>query len=185
MTLELQYYCDLPGRDISICDPGSVCWVDIEVGCFQDAQLVRDEGTRITEAGLRYGTYCNRSSLEPVFGDSDELSTWPLWYADYRPPNYASFVPFNGWTEPALWQWSSGGYVVSVDNIGRRRTLNCDMSVTPDGRVFVDLSNYSSKNVSGQEFDQSDADFLKYTVQGVVIGLQSVVKARRFKEMLQ
>lgn len=165
--IELQYYVDLPGRDLSICDPGSVVWVDIEVGCFQDADDVRAEGSRITEAGLRYGTYCNQTSLTPVFGSSNELSLWPLWLADYRPPDYFTFVPFNGWTEPALWQYYPDGYV----------GVNCDLSITPDGRLFADISNYTT-------LTQKQADYFKHTLDGVVIGLQDAAKARHFKELL-
>lgn len=165
--LELQYYCDLPHREISIAEPGSVVWVDIEVGCFQSAEDVRAEGTRITSAGLKYGTYCNKTSLEPVFGDSDELAAWPLWVADYRPPDFSTFVPFNGWTEPALWQFWSDGYL----------GVNCDLSITPDGRLFADISNYTT-------ISQKQADFFKHTLDGVVIGLQDAAIARKFKAML-
>lgn len=165
--LEIQYYVDLPGRDIGICDPGSVCWVDIEPGCFQDAQLVRIEGTRITNAGLRYGTYGNKTSIQPVFGESIELAEWPLWVADYRPPDFAAFEAFNGWDSPALWQYWSGGYL----------GVNCDLSITPDGRLFADISNFTV-------LTQKQADYFKHTLDGVVIGLQDSRKARKFKELL-
>lgn len=166
MSLDLQYYCDLPGRDLSICDPDSVCWVDIEPGCFQDAQQVRDEGTRITEAGLRYGTYCGRYTLLPEF-EGGELSPWPLWYADYRPPDFQTFQEFGGWLLPDLWQYWSDGYL----------GVNCDLSITPDGRLFADISNYTT-------LTQKQADYFKHTLDGVVIGLQSAAKAREFKAML-
>ncbi len=171
MSLELQYYVDLPGRDLTIPDPNSVVWIDIEPGCFQDAQDVRDQGTANTAAGMRTGIYCNRYSLAPVFGDSQELAPWPLWLADYRPPDYQSFVPFNGWASPALWQWSSSGWMTPVG------LINADVSITPEGRVFVDISNFTS-------LGPKEAQFLKYTVDGVVIGLQNAAIARQQKALL-
>jgi len=167
VSLELQYYHDLPGRDITIPDKGSVNWIDIEPGCFQKAQDVRDAGTRNTAAGMVTGLYCNATSLVPVFGNSQELSAWPLWYADYRPPDFSTFVPFGGWVSPALWQFWSDGYL----------GINCDLSITPDGRLFADISNFSS-------LTQKQADFIKFTLDGVIIGIQDAAKARRFKEML-
>ncbi len=167
MTLELQYYVDLPGRDLTIPDAGSVVWIDIEPGCFQDAQAVRDQGTANTAAGMVTGIYCSRNSLPPVFGDSTELADYPLplWVADYRPPH--DFIPFSGWTTYALWQYWSNGYL----------GVNCDLSITPDGRLFADISNFSS-------LTQRQADYFKTTLSGVVIGLQNAAIARKFKEQL-
>ncbi len=117
--------------------------------------------------GLRYGTYGNRWSIVPVMGDSEELAPWPLWYADYRPPDFSTFEPFLGWAEPALWQYYPDGYC----------GVNADLSITPDGRIFADISNYTTLN-------PKQANYFKFTLDGVVIGLQDPVKARRFKEQL-
>lgn len=167
MSLEIQYYADKPGRDLSICDPGSVVWCDVEPGCFQSVQDVRDFGTLVTERGLRYGTYGNKTSIAAVFGDSEELAAWPLWYADYRPPDLATFEPFNGFQNPDLWQYWSDGYL----------GINCDLSITPDSRLFADISNYTT-------LTQKQADFLKHTLDGVVIGLQNAQTARKQKGLL-
>lgn len=167
MTLEIQYYADKPGRDLSICDPGSVVWCDIEPGCFENAADVRAFGTLVTSLGLRYGTYTGRWIFPDVFGASEELAQWPLWYADYRPPDFSTFEPFNGWTEPALWQYWSGGYC----------GINCDLSVTPDMRLFADISNYTTLTPKA-------AEFIKYTFSGVVIGLQNTAIAKMQKGML-
>lgn len=167
--LELQYYADRPGRDLSICDPGSVVWGDVEPGCFESAQDLRDFGTLVTSIGFRYGTYGNKWSIQALFGESEELAPWPLWYADYRPPDFSTFEPFNGFTVPALWQYWSGGYC----------GINCDLSITPDGRIFADLSNYS------QYLSAKQANYLKTTLDGVVIGLQNGDIAKQQKGMLQ
>jgi len=173
MTLELQYYADRPGRDLTIPGPGSVVWGDWELGCFQVQQDLRDFGSLVTSMGLRYGTYCNRYSLQTgeAWGDSTELSPWPLFYADYRAPDFATFVPFNGFTLPALWQWSSSGYMTPAG------LVNADVSLTPDGRLFLDISNWTTLTTK-------QAEFIKYAAAGVVIGLQDAAKARRFKALL-
>ncbi len=170
----MQVYVDRPGRDLSIAEAGWVAWADVEPGCLVTAQEVRDVGTAITAAGLRYGTYGNRTSISAVFGDSPELAAWPLWYANYIPPCYDWFQPFNGFQQPALWQYTSGGYL----------GINCDLSITPDGRIFADLSNYSIENLDGTTFGRMQADFLKYTLDGVVLGLQDADIARYFKALL-
>lgn len=168
--MELQYYADRKGRDLTIPEVGNVVWGDAEPGCFESAQDMRDFGTLVTSLGFRYGTYGNRYTIADLFGSNDEeLAPWALWYADYRPPDFASFQPFNGFTEPALWQYWSGGYC----------GINCDLSITPDGRIFADLSNYSSYLSAKQ------ANYLKLTLDGVVIGLQDADIARQQKGMLQ
>ncbi len=186
MSLELQWYVDIPGRDLSIPNPGEWCWVDIEPGCFQDAQQVRDQGTANTTAGLPTGIYCGRYTLPAVFGDSTELADFglPLWHAAYEPPDYQSFIPYNGWDKPALWQWSSAGFITGFDQHQNRIIVNCDMNITPDGRWFLDLSNYSEQLVSGGPFTQREADFIKHTFAGVVIGLQNAAIARQLKGLL-
>ena len=73
------------------------------------------------------------------------------------------------------------------------------MSITPDGRVFVDISNYTTlsaarpksnlRSLMARAFSPvtltpSQANYLKYTVDAVVIGLQDAAKARYFKALL-
>ncbi len=168
MTLEIQYYADKPDRDLSICTPGSVTWGDAEPGCFESADDMRTFGTLVTSLGFRYGTYGNRYTIPALFGNSEELTPWALWYADYRPPDFEHFEPFNGFVVPDLWQYWSGGYC----------GINCDLSITPDGRLFADISNYSSYLTAKQ------ANYFKFTLDGVVIGLQNGDIAKQQKEIL-
>jgi len=168
MSLELQYYADKPGRDLTIPDAGNVTWGDAEPGCFESAEEMREFGTLVTSLGFRYGTYGNRYTIPTLFGPSEELTPWALWYADYRPPDFSTFEPFNGFLLPDLWQYWSGGYC----------GINCDLSITPDGRLFADLSNYSGY-ISAKQ-----ASFFKFTLDGVVIGLQNADIARHQKGML-
>lgn len=172
--MELQYYVDLPGRDLSIPDPGSMVWIDIETGCFQDAQQVRDQGTANTAAGLGTGIYCNQPSLAPVFGDSTELADFGcrLFHAAYETPDFANFKPYNGWTKPDFWQWSSSGYMTPSG------LINCDMIVDMNGRLGCDISNYTL-------LDAKQAEYIKHTLSFCIIGLQNATAARKQKELLK
>lgn len=130
--VELQWYVDRPGRDITIASPGDIVWIDIEPDCFVTAASVREQGTKNTSLGLRTGIYCNRTSIQNVFGDSSELADYglPLWYANYIPPRWDWFQPFNGWNEPVIWQYSSGGFL----------GINCDLNVAKESVVPVPVS---------------------------------------------
>jgi hypothetical protein len=166
--LELQYYADKPNRDLTIPHPGAVVWGDVEPGCFESKQELYDFGTLVTSLGFRYGTYGNKPSVSAMFGDSEELAPWSLWYADYRPPDFDTFEPFNGFIIPDLWQFWSGGYC----------GINCDLSITLEGRLFADISNYT------QYLSAKQANYLKLTLDGVIIGLQNADIARQQKGML-
>ncbi len=129
---EFQYYVDLPGRDLSIASPNEWVWIDIERGAFEDAQAVRDQGSACTAAGLQTAIYCNKTSIQPVFGDSSELADWPcpLIYAGYRPPDFGTFQPFNGWASPAAWQYSSQG--MRYNKGDGYTSVNCDLLLAPE-----------------------------------------------------
>ncbi len=98
-----EFYVDLPGRPLNLCWPNSICWIDIEVGCFQDAGLVRAEVARLQAAGLRPGIYTNQGGMEAL-GMTTEFSYLPLWYAN---PDLVNFQPFCGWTYMLMWQRTS------------------------------------------------------------------------------
>ncbi len=117
----LQYYVDKLGRDLSIPDSGSRVWVDIEVGCFIRRADVLLEVSVLLNAGLDPGIYGNESSITPVMGVSTELSRLPLWWANYNgvPADFSGFIPFNGWTECEMWQYSSNGVA----------GINCDLNL--------------------------------------------------------
>lgn len=174
--MELQYYVDIPGRDITIPDPGSMVWIDIEEGCFTDAQDVRDQGTANTAAGLASGAYCNPTSIAPVFGDSTELADYGLrlFHAAYEVPDFANFKPYNGWTKPDFWQWSSSGYMTPSG------LINCDMIVDMNGRLGADFSNYSDQSLTYRQ-----AEYVKHTLSFAIIGLQNAAIARKQKELLK
>lgn len=109
--LDHGYYVDLPGRDIGICEPGAMVWIDIEPGCFTELATILTEELRLGAAGLSPWVYGNKTSIAPVLGgfDPERLSHLKLAYADYRYPDPATFVPFNGWQKPDIWQYSPNG----------------------------------------------------------------------------
>ncbi len=121
VSVDLEYYVDKPGRDVSIADPGNRIWIDVEVGCFTSVSWVDNEIMLLQNEGLTPGIYCNRVSLQVLDAPPNPAwSTLPLWYADYRDPRLDSFVPFNGWGLPAIWQYSSNGVA----------GINCDLNVS-------------------------------------------------------
>ncbi len=118
--LDLEYYVDKPGRNLGVAHSGARVWIDIEVGCFTKISDVDNEIMLLQNEGFRPGIYCNRVSLQVLDGQPNPAwATLPLWYADYRDPRLDSFVPFNGWGSPAIWQYSSNGVA----------GINCDLNV--------------------------------------------------------
>lgn len=158
---EIEWYVDLPGRHYDLCSPGQRVWVDIEPGCFTIANDVRKEGSRLTDLGLSYGTYGNHTSIFPVFGNSEELGQWPLWYADYRAPIWSTFEPFNGFLAPKKWQFDDHGLA----------GINVDLSVDYDGLLWADFGNYTI-------LSPKTADMLVAVCSGAIIGLQDEGRAQ-------
>ncbi len=150
-----EWYVDKPGRRLDIVPPESRVWVDVEPGCFTKAEDVRNEGTRLTSLGMQYGTYGNKPSIEPVFGESEELNKWPLWYANYKPPLWTSFESFNGFYYPQKWQFCDEGLC----------GINVDLSLDNSGKLWADFGNYTI-------LTPANAEILVLTCQGVIIGLQ-------------
>ncbi len=114
-----EFYVDLPGRRLDLCAPNSICWVDIEVNCFQDARLVREEVARLQAAGLRPGIYTNEGGMAAL-GYTTEFSYLPLWYS--HPGMVGPFKPFCGWTEMLMFQYTSTTYMDGF-GIDRNRRL--------------------------------------------------------------
>lgn len=110
-----EFYVDLPGRRLDLCSPNSICWVDIEDGCFQNRYDVRQEVDRIQQAGLRPGIYTNQGGMAAL-GMTDEFGYLPLWYAN---PSLINFQPFCGWTSMLMWQRTStttiAGFTVDLN----------------------------------------------------------------------
>jgi len=69
--------------------------------------------------GKNIGVYTNYNNWQSIVGlDWTGASSLPLWYAHYdNSPNFGDFVPFGGWTKPAIKQYAGDATVcgVSVD----------------------------------------------------------------------
>lgn len=130
LGVELQYYIERPGRDLSIPDAGSIVWVDIETGCFTERVETLTAIDTVINKNLTLYIYGNKWSIEPVFGNSTELSGYPLVHAEYpadgHVPDITEFKPYNGWTKPTIWQYSSGG----VAGINADLCVGYDMTET-------------------------------------------------------
>jgi len=180
MLSEIRWYVDRPGRELGLCPPGAKVYIDIEPGCFMDADEVRAEGTRLTQHKLVTGIYSNEGSLPEVFGASTELADWPcpLYYASWWLRPWHNFHPFNGYQMPELWQVARGLVPPgSHERPGGIAGVNCDVAFDPEGRLWADISNYSV-------VDAYEAYVLKNACFGIVIGLQNAGIARYQYQML-
>jgi len=152
-----------------LCRPGDEVYIDIEKDCFETADEVRSEGTRLTSHRLKTGIYCTRDSVAAAFGASTELADWPcpLWLASWYVKPFENFHPFMGWKKPELWQVSEKGIA----------GVNVDVSFDEQGRPWADFGNYTV-------LEPFDAFILKNMVYGVVVGLQDMGIARYNLDML-
>uniref|UniRef100_A0A914WP51 Lysozyme n=1 Tax=Plectus sambesii TaxID=2011161 RepID=A0A914WP51_9BILA len=101
-------------------------WLDIErdpewssdLGVNQ--QVIRDLVKQAEAMGKKVGIYTNNNNWAAIVGINwSEFSSLPLWWANYNgQQNYDGFVPFGGWTRPAIHQYkgtTSGPCGVSMD----------------------------------------------------------------------
>lgn len=167
--MEIRWYVDKPGRDLSLCRPNDRVYIDIEPGCFEDADDVRNEGTRLTNHRLVTGIYGNANSIPAVFGASKELAEWPcpLWLASWGVVPFRDFQPFMGWKMPEMWQVSEKGYA----------GVNLDVNFDDAGRPWADFGNYTT-------LQPATAWWLARTFYGCIIGLQDLGLARYNLDML-
>jgi hypothetical protein len=169
MLEEIRFYVDRPGRELTIPRPGNKVYIDIEEGCFEEAEAVREEGTRLTAHQLVTGIYTNHDPFQKAFGASTECADWPcpLWYAGWNVVPFEGFEAFNGWHTPELWQVSDAGFA----------GINVDVSFDPQGRLWLDFGNYTT-------LERHDAYYVSRAAFGVVIGLQDPGLARYNYDML-
>lgn len=125
MGMELEYYLDRTMRDWTVFHPGARVWIDIEEGCYTKVSDVDFDVKLLKDNGFIPGIYCNATSLKVL--DKAPNPAWAglaLWYANYpadgHVPQVTEFEPFNGWTAPAIWQYSNKGVA----------GINCDLNVS-------------------------------------------------------
>lgn len=117
--LNREYYIERPNRDLTIPEPGSFVWIDVEEGCIVTLDEIRQCKALILGKGLKPCIYGNETSIKPVIGESTEFSDLPLIYANYGAPDFNRFRPFNGWTKARCIQYSSDGVA----------GINCDLDM--------------------------------------------------------
>mmetsp|Transcript_18241 Transcript_18241/g.25540 ORF Transcript_18241/g.25540 Transcript_18241/m.25540 type:complete len:216 (+) Transcript_18241:88-735(+) len=66
--------------------------------------------------GLNMGIYTSQSQWQPIMGSWTGGSGYPLWYAHYDDnPSFSDFVPFNGWSSPAIKQYYGDASMCGCD----------------------------------------------------------------------
>jgi len=56
---------------------------------------------------VNFGIYSSASQWTPIFGSYNGGAAYQLWYAHYDGvQSFADFVPFGGWTKPAIKQYA-------------------------------------------------------------------------------
>lgn len=169
MLEQIRWYLNRPGLELTLPRPHDEVYIDIEEDCFEEAEAVREEGTRLTAHQLVTGIYTNHGPFKKAFGESTECADWPcpLWYAGWGVVPFLGFEPFNGWHTPELWQVSAKGFA----------GINCDVSFDPEGRLWLDFNNYTT-------LERHDAEYIKRAAFGVVIGLENEGLSRYNYDML-
>jgi hypothetical protein len=108
-------------------------WLDCEEATdgHPPAEVVsRIEAAVDAARGVPAGIYTARWWWPAATGDSRAFARLPLWHAEYpyregykpsqaEAPSFDSFVPYGGWTRPAVWQ-----YAGSVQHCGANVDLN-------------------------------------------------------------
>ncbi|KNC50224.1 lysozyme [Thecamonas trahens ATCC 50062] len=92
-------------------------WLDIEgPGLYwghdldANAQFIQDLISEARAVGFHLGMYTSLSQYPGIVGSGTFASDLPLWYADYDGvPSFDDFRPFNGWSHPAIKQFSDAG----------------------------------------------------------------------------
>eukprot|EP01090_Pellita_catalonica_P021240 TRINITY_DN7896_c0_g1_i1.p1 TRINITY_DN7896_c0_g1~~TRINITY_DN7896_c0_g1_i1.p1 ORF type:complete len:147 (+),score=17.87 TRINITY_DN7896_c0_g1_i1:220-660(+) len=92
-------------------------WFDIEgAGTYwsgstvANANFFNSMAAEGSDLGWNMGVYANWNSWPQIMGSLSKWSNLPIWYPDYDGiPNFDDFQAFDGWTSPAMKQFSSSG----------------------------------------------------------------------------
>jgi len=101
-------------------------WMDIErdpewsSNLADNQQFIRQLIQTAESLGVKVGIYTNNNNWQAIVGLSwSEFSRLPLWWANYNgEQSYNHFVPFGGWSRPAIHQYkgtTAGPCGVSMD----------------------------------------------------------------------
>jgi len=88
-------------------------WLDIEGPQYWTSSQATNRAfftALVNEAealGVQLGIYSSASQWDPIFGNWDGASKYPLWYAHYDgAANFNDFGSFGGWSKPAIKQYA-------------------------------------------------------------------------------
>jgi len=87
-------------------------WFDIEGSQYWESQsanraFLTAALNKAVSMGVKVGIYTSASQWEPIFGNWNGGSRFPLWYAHYDgTPNFNDFRAFGGWSKPAVKQYA-------------------------------------------------------------------------------
>eukprot|EP00029_Vermamoeba_vermiformis_P012960 TRINITY_DN78_c0_g1_i1.p1 TRINITY_DN78_c0_g1~~TRINITY_DN78_c0_g1_i1.p1 ORF type:complete len:209 (-),score=36.46 TRINITY_DN78_c0_g1_i1:98-724(-) len=118
--------CGNPGKQVSdmINNLGGasfgMLWLDIEGSQYwMDQASNRDFFSGLVQQaqamGIHLGVYTSLSQWQPIMGDWNGGSAFPLWYAHYdNNPSFSDFSPFGGWSSPAIKQYAGDATLCGV-----------------------------------------------------------------------
>jgi len=95
-------------------------WLDIEgTQYWKDVNYNRafftDMANQLNSLQVNWGVYTGKSQWEPIMGSWSGGSSRGLWYAHYdNVANFNDFVPFGGWSKPAIKQFQGDVTVCGV-----------------------------------------------------------------------
>ena len=86
-------------------------WHDVEAPalfgtCEQNQRFMREALNAGDATGKVNAIYSSKSQWTPIMCGSTAFSNYQLWYPHYdNNPSFSDWVPFGGWTKPAIKQY--------------------------------------------------------------------------------
>lgn len=107
LAVQIKAHCDLVYGL-----PVKRYWLDLEDNAviWDATQMVAKIREAVEAATLPMGLYTTAFWWQRWTGNSAEFASLPLYYAHYDgDPTFADYVPFGGWVEPAMKQFTDSG----------------------------------------------------------------------------
>jgi GH25 family lysozyme M1 (1,4-beta-N-acetylmuramidase) len=95
-------------------------WLDIEGSQYwsnsqsDNRNFFNGLVSELKRQGQTIGVYTSKSQWEPIMGNWDGGSHYPLWYAHYDgEKSFSDFTPFGGWSSPNIKQYKGDATLCS------------------------------------------------------------------------